>query len=1606
MPIKRPFTQDELKELVAQGYDMSSYDGRPVDFPDTTPAPTSSALGAGTRAAASSALPTVAGGLGFAGTMAALAPASGGVSLAAIPVGMGVSYLASKLAGKAQEAVMPEEWKQRLAQDYQEHPTATTVGGLAAMPLGGMTPAPSNTLKALSGAGKLAGGLGTKALSLAEKQSLINASGGAILGAGQDAATAALEGRDITLKDLAMNAAIGATFTKPTPYIGKAMGFHPVENRTVDSADALSRLLQGAEPAVKPAATKEEVVPPPQAKVEAEQAEPTQKFSGKLETNGDEVRLKEEGMFPAETADDLRKALEEEGASTNQMPQTGVKTGLKQEVEAALQQKNVADKPTPEYVDALARDVINKQNINVTADGNLTNPEGKPIRGVALIPKAIREIIYNTESAGLDTVPHEGLHYFRTELERAAQSGDKKAATLLQKWDSVSREGFEKYNEERIKNKQEPVDLHEYTVGEQGLEFVKQQLNLKGEKGLKRWWNDTKSLFKAKYDKNATVEDLRRAINYQFVNEQGRGKFVGKSGPLGDVEKDKSGGVFSGENRAKSQESELVEDVKAGRISTNLSSKSADRSVAIAFKYMADGFPPEQVYDVVTKNAKNLTKDVPTTQETRDARGNVRVENIFKKVPDIEPKFAKFLENIKGKKTLEEYVKAAKDAGIEITGRFDPDKNDFNRYQDLSPEELRKLRKQGSGDSKVPYPFSSKDTTFEKLFKKQSDEFFNEKNMKDIYALIDDTKAAIKAKGGDVSKITNDEVGGILDDPLYREELRQHIGDFDANRLIERYDEIASRTSPVNKKLTTIDQELHEGNLARNQEDDRAGTVPSQTNFQTNERYGFLSPLEATFDKVSRVDERLGQAGRNWEARKKQLLGTKNAAVEELGKFNRDNVNRVQQLMSNAYRTGTDLPPLAGVDREIYNVLSGYYTDIAQKQRDAGLLIDGRTRHMDENYIPHQLNDQTLNLFTTRVNTPEERHAVNQWVDHVVNSSDGAITEAEARKNITAYIRALGGEKHNYLALEFGPIRKAAGYGLPEALRETDAIRNLDKYGKRAANDLSMYMELESKPEIANLLHLRDPNTGQYHTGFDENSRIPADERVKNMMKWVTGGWSGTMSQSTPKVNALVRLVNNSLLGTATGIRNVAQMPVNMLPYIHQFSDLGAAWKGIMETRANSKAALETGAKQPNIDKLQFNELAEAPDRLTATLNKAATVLRKWQGAEALENLSRDVTFSIGRELARNNIIGARNGNAKSARWLERFGTIVDRTAPLDAQLDQYASNFVDANQGSYGGSGLPAGIVDSQFAPFFALQKWGVEKSNTIYKDVVKPFMSGENRIPMLTYALGTILTGAAIQKLNEAMTGKKGQDPDIKEALDKGDAKSIISELTTLMQLASFGGIVGDSLKAVSDIGLHGKTPRNLVSFPTATAALNLEEKTTDMIEAINQGEDPWSVLKAYTLDMISGQVQAARLLMNHTIKEDDVERTDKFRDVRVYNELEGKPASNMPSTNPYLGIAARDFKRSGDLGESLSMLPQLMEQAQSSSGGSIEKLRQKLQGLKGNSYQTMPSLTASPMEFSNYYQYLVRTQGQEEADKRMADYVRQSSLNKVKSAVVPSL
>lgn len=1744
MPLFEPLSADiKRRSLINQGYDPDKFDiddntydivPRKVAAPVSQPLPTTnvkaSAAEAFGRNATLGVVPAAGGLLAGMGTSAIasaplemIPPPFGQIAHGVATIGGGI--LGSLAAAKAQEKVLEQfdAGKQFLANTAQasaDQPTAALGGNLAAQ-LPFMRFSPSmvrDAAKAYSAGKGVVGSIGNVLASPAGQNIAI----GTGLGAGSGIYDEIVDPAEFNPGRLALNVLGGTALHKPTALASKLLRVPTYEGGTAKRyegtvpprelasnpeitarlGDAVAGTAIEKTDALSPVDVymQSEVMKNRKAAIE-KQLETTRNKALDIETTPDttaeaKVKLDEEAKVLAAEETKLleqQNELRKQKLTTQQEQLEAEKLRYENEFKEATREQTPVNKPVDRSTLRALNEATAAQHKGVDfayePGKTITTEEGRNVEGYQQGNK-----VRVASNAGPDVFAHEFKHKFWDEIspsKRREMVEVLQADPEVQKWIAAEREAGRNPGNGAV-----PAEA-EYLAQRTGdIDVARMKA------GDSRVLEDLKAWYKTNYaTKKASKDDFARWFTNRLT--YGRTSRAG-DGPV--VTPTRTGSVTVETSNADSEQQPAISDIDKLKSDLDSQKLNVDNinddkggvEVAIAFYQKARGFDTDQIIDVANRNLskyKDKTKYVIKAVEKRDERGNVKITNEQVQVPDpkdIDPKVTQFFDSIKGKNNLDDYLKAAKDAGIKLKGQFNIDKGDFNRYSEVEQQStttekspFQKMRETVIGEG-TPQPTREElkagaEVTRQKDLdlRRYADSEQKDTNDKVVAAAVKvgnkiftgkyHAEAADKAvdegyltRNGDIytdsngKRLSDKSAGNDVD--LFQTESGKLISRDEAFKKgksdIERFRnaDIQQRpTAPINED-TAEGKRLYEEKFAKTVslmrdgqldtpefksawkelEDTKnryfAGNTPEgydnkvrkgmalqdkeQTSTDTStidtSRKGFFRPLEAQFDQVERQSIRAAKAGRDYEAEQDHYIGWGQDTLVKLQRLSDgDNVQEVVSRMRDGYRAGKktldelDLGDIKNGRAVAEQVRTLLHDEFGQERRKLGIEINGREAGLTETYIPDQLSDTALDMFVNKANTPNAKAALREWAQYISDASDSKIPFDQALKDVRDYVQALSGDKNNYRNINFGAIRKAAGFGLPESLRESDPFKNLDKYTKRAAADLAFYKHFESVPEVRAELKLKNPETNEFDAGVEEaDNMVPESKEVRDMMKIILKNL-GASSGFNPKVNAFARMVNASILGAPTGIRDIVSIPVNSLPYLESLGDMATYFKGMANARSEAANALRYAAKKPQLDRYAFGDLLEAPDTATAIMNKLATGFRKWQGREYLENLGREATFAGAKELARAKVAASRAGDEKATKWLEKFGTLVDMENP---DLNQIAKNFVDRVQGTYGGRGLPAGVMEGALSPFLSLQKWGIEKSNVIWKDVIKPAYTGENFIPLLSYSLGTVLTGEAIQELNKILSGRKPQDADLEETLAKATPKNIVSELVTLIQLGNFAGIISDGVKTLNDMVVKGKTPRNMISFPAATTVADLEEKVADYSEAIQQGTDPWEATKMFALDIISHNIQNARAIANHTINADSVERSDKFRDLRVYNELNGEGAGEPIKANKYLDADARKFKQTDDLTEA-------GEQAQGLLGRFAEKVQENperamrwLKGLKSNSYQTAPNPRNNPMEFAVYYEYLVKTQGEKKALERVADYVNHNAINEVKRGMIP--
>lgn len=743
-----------------------------------------------------------------------------------------------------------------------------------------------------------------------------------------------------------------------------------------------------------------------------------------------------------------------------------------------------------------------------------------------------------------------------------------------------------------------------------------------------------------------------------------------------------------------------------------------------------------------------------------------------------------------------------------------------------------------------------------------------------------------------------------------------------------------------------------------------------------------------------------------------------NKLVAATRDYTPDEISRVRRVRYDIANGETPTYTLTLKERALQNRINNIFKEIGLEHQKRGMMVksgDDTFRQMQLNPAGYDPAMPSLDVVKALVeNKPEAEQYMQDFIAHAKKRS---ISEEQAREIFNDYRQAIGNVGLTP-DIRFGALRKVQGIGLPWSMVEKNFNRLALRYGNRAAHDMAFFKYLQNDPRMMKALGIKDQYGNKFEDLSLEQQKKAEDikylgkpEEVQDALHAIYG----LDLPTSPRVMSAVRAVASAVMGPGTAARNQIQWAMTVSPY-HGVNPKTMAEAVFHANDAAGRAFENNAIRAGYKDFDAAGDFEGNPDKFINYADKFVSVMRKYSGRDLSDHIEGLMSYSLGEVMATRWTAAAKIGDVKAQRMLERFGTTLDKpvkeyfkpeTQLTQEDISKIAKEFTDAARGTYSAKGLPDYAIRGEAAPLFALSRWSIERANLFHKDVVKPLTQHGDIAPLLKVVFAGLMSGAAIEKLNEALTDKRAADPTIKETMANADTENVTAKLIGLAQLGSIAGIMSDSAKLGMNV-YQGKDIKfsQPLSVPAMSAVEGLMQNTSFASQALHSGEDPVDVLTEYMKDFLSQTFQAARYVRNN-VDTENTKRKEKFRDVQVWKELqhEGK-ATDTGRTNPYEGIAAKKFKRTEDIGEAAEMLPNLLTKAFEKAKGDPYKLKAQLRSLKSNSYQTMPNPENFPMDMARYYLHLSETQGETEAANRLADYLSKNAVNKVKSQMVPSL
>jgi GNAT superfamily N-acetyltransferase len=761
-------------------------------------------------------------------------------------------------------------------------------------------------------------------------------------------------------------------------------------------------------------------------------------------------------------------------------------------------------------------------------------------------------------------------------------------------------------------------------------------------------------------------------------------------------------------------------------------------------------------------------------------------------------------------------------------------------------------------------------------------------------------------------------------------------------------------------------------------------------------------------DKLHAVREETDYKIGQWGHRAVQSIG--DSGLNETGI---KKVHKYLWEMDNFHKSSLTLSPS---EKKLFDKLVEISRIPREEQIKLGLLVKagkGRYRKAGINpdaYFPNMIDPAVTYAWQEHPSSAKAIEADKMYVDWYMKRA--GVSKEDAQDILRKYKVALGNTVER--THTFGAIRKAEGYGLPFEITDQNLVSTMMRYYKRAANDLAVFKHLENDDYARKILSLRDQfDKPPEKDLLPEVPSLPQNKEVQAAMRSIYG----IDYPQSPTLMSSARVAANMVMGPGTAARNILNMPAFIAQYV-QTRQLPLVAEAIFKLNSSKARAFTSGATKTEYADFDAAGYYEGNANPTIRLmNRFSEFMRKYQGRNFSDKFEGEFYYSLGELLAADNIARARNGNKESIDFVKKHSRTVEggyegvmkRKTLTQDDISRMAKAFVDSARGTYSESGLPSWAIEGQAAPFAALSRFALEKSNTIYKDVIVPMKKG-NFGPMLRYTLGTLGSGVLIEKLNELLSNKRGQDPTIKEVKEYGNPEDVVAKAIGLLQLASFAGIIFDGAKAAINIGQNKSIKyNNPLSFPMYSMITDtLLGNFSDALGALREGEDPMEVLAGLATALSTQSVQGMRYVDANFLRPELAERKEKFRDMRVYNTMvrDMPPEVTGDRVNELADMEMKKFKRTSDVDEAIRMAPKLIQRAIDRSKDDPERLKAELLKLKLNSYQTMPNPKENPVNFYKYMEYIAKTQGEEAAHNLMIDFMQQSALNRAKSKLIPKL
>ena len=686
-------------------------------------------------------------------------------------------------------------------------------------------------------------------------------------------------------------------------------------------------------------------------------------------------------------------------------------------------------------------------------------------------------------------------------------------------------------------------------------------------------------------------------------------------------------------------------------------------------------------------------------------------------------------------------------------------------------------------------------------------------------------------------------------------------------------------------------------------------------------------------------------------------------------------------------------------EQEIKNLVESTIRSTVQKAKDMGVGIEDPSLR-----VPSVPKFSIIKEVLHNGDSPKARKLKQQFLDYHQNrlmagGTDKGIAEKVAKNNLTKFLEGYTKDTVD-TASKYGPLDKETELGLPPSWREDNLLNLMDRHLDRIARRFAYHEVFQRNPKVMEALSI---------------DSLKGNQHVKAVMDNI----KGNNLEKSPLINAALGVVKATNLGPLSGLRDLTatfflglQHMDSVVSRPQQFAkSIAYAVKNIREGVADG---YKTGRIRQQMNDLEWNDSL-------GLLKRTRDVFTELQGRNFLEHVARGVAMGQGKIVTLDFHGDWTKGklSKQGQTWFKKFAKDVDwkKSSLTEDEVRKIAARYVDSVQGKYDYSGLPQWSMEGQLSPIFALARWNIEKFNNYQKNVVEEAVRNMNFVPLLNSTIGIALGGTAVSAITELVSGRKDKLPEVSEIkaakeMGKDITLPLAYKLAGLASLSGHTGIIGDIAKGAMD-KMYGKNKPRWYDNMLVESAQGMANSFANIAGALSEENPSPDMVASLISKVLEDNLQTYRLVLNNLPKDlggkkEDIERSNKMRDLRTFKTLEGDKVPDFTMSEyaeKYEDKDLKTFKRTEDVKEAAELLPDLVKEVLKEAD-SPEKLKAGLDRLKQNSYQSMPNPKTMPVSFARYVLYLKKSQGEEEANKRLMNYFKQNAVNQAKASMVPTV